>query len=396
MTGEMGLDPRLDAHARVDLAALRRNAAGLARVAGTLLIAPVKADAYGHGARPVSAVLDEMGVAGLAVATAAEALDLAKTHPRAPILLLTPPAPAALSILVRAGVHFTISSEAQLAALEAEAARAGERVAVHLKLNTGLNRLGARDDEAARILARLGASSHARLVGVFTHFIDSEESQPEFAGRQLERFAAFLRRHHPDAELIHVANTGGVLNPVLRAAAAALGVTAARPGIGLYGYLPGPDMAEPARAAGLELTPVMTLVTRVTFVKRVAAGEVASYGGVWRATAPTWLATLRLGYADGYPRALSGKASVLWRGRPRPLVGRVCMDQVIMDSGDEPAEPEEEVTVFGPGPITAETLANLAGTNSYEILTGIGARVPRVTAEGDATTDNRGAALTAG
>ncbi|HEX2865125.1 MAG TPA: alanine racemase [Deinococcales bacterium] len=380
---EPALNPRSDAHARVDLAALAGNARALAGLAGVPLIAPVKADAYGHGAELASRALDAVDglLAGLAVATAGEALQLAPLGLRAPLLLLTPSAPENLEALVRAGVQLTVSSEAQLDAVEGAAGRAGRPALVQVKVNTGLNRLGACPDEAARLLARLsGPGGRARLVGVFTHFIDSEDARPEFAGRQLELFADFVRRHRPGVPFLHVANTGGVLNPALREGARELGVTAVRPGIGVYGYLPGEEMAGPAREAGLNLRPAMTLVTRVTFVKRVAAGEVASYNAAWRAVKPTWLATLRLGYADGYPRALSGKASVVWRGRARPLAGRVCMDQVIVDTGDEPAEPEEEVVVFGPGPVTAETLAELAGTNSYEILTGVGARVPRVPA----------------
>jgi alanine racemase len=253
-------------------------------------------------------------------------------------------------------------------ALQSEANSQNVRVNVHLKVNTGLNRLGARNEDAAQVLLELARCSHLTLEGVMTHLVDSEDHDPEHATAQIERFSAFLEAHKPDAKYFHAANTGGVLNKELGAH-----FNLVRPGIGLYGYAPGPDMN-----GIVALEPAMTLKARVIFVKEVKAGEVTSYNATWTAAKDTRLATIRLGYADGYPRVLSNKAGMVLNGRVVPVAGRVCMDQTLLEIGDLDVAIDDEAIVFGPGEITAETIASLAQTNSYEILTGIGARVQRL------------------
>lgn len=361
-----------DARALVSLPAVAANFRALREFAGVPALAAVKADAYGHGAVPVARRLEREGAALLGVATAGEALALREGGVEAPLLLLTPPRPAALPALVAAGVSFAVSSSAEVAALAAEARAARRGVAVHLKVNTGLNRLGVAPEDAGRLLAELGRSGLS-LEGVFTHLVDSEDAEPQHALRQLERFGAFLLAHRPGARYVHAANTGGVTNPALAAAARELGCNLVRLGIGLYGYAPGPDVA-----GATPLTPAMTLESWVVFVRRVAQGEIASYNATWTAREDTTIVSVRIGYADGYPRALSNKGRVVVGGEVRPVVGRVCMDQLLVDVSGLEVAPGDPVTLFGPGPVTAETLADLAGTNSYEILTGIGPRVERV------------------
>ncbi|HWG84399.1 MAG TPA: alanine racemase C-terminal domain-containing protein, partial [Deinococcales bacterium] len=208
--------------------------------------------------------------------------------------------------------------------------------------------------------------------GVFTHLVDSEDAQAAHSLPQLERFLGFLREHRPGVRYVHAANTGGVMNPVLRPLMAECGCNLSRPGIGLYGYSPGSDVS-----GVLPLEPVLTLLAPVTFVKGVRAGEVASYNATWTAPGARTLATVRYGYADGYPRSLSNRGVVVVRDDVCPVVGRVCMDQFLVDVTGLDVNVGDDVTVLGPGRVTAETLAGLAGTNSYEMLTSIAARVER-------------------
>lgn len=355
-----------ETRAEVSLGAVRRNLARLRARAGVPVLAPVKADAYGHGLVAVARELEREGVVGLAVATGGEAMILREAGVGAPVLLLTPPPPARLAALVAAEVAFTLSSLDDAERVAAEARAQGRRARAHLKLNTGLNRLGARPEDAGPLLARLDRGA-LELEGVYTHLVDSEDLRPAHAARQLERFRAFLDEHRPAVRYRHAANTGALLNPNLDAS-----FDLVRPGIGLYGYAPGPELA-----GELELEPAMRLLAWVSFVKRVPAGEVASYNATWTAARDATLATLRVGYADGLPRSLSNRGLVVLAGEARPYVGRVCMDQVLVDATGLDVRAGDEAVVFGPGAVTAETVADLAGTNSYEILTGVGARVPR-------------------
>ncbi len=361
----------MDTHAVINLEAIRSNCRKLSGFAGQPVLAPIKAGAYGHGASAVGLALEadpSTNCVGFAVATAFEVLELRAAGIALPVVLLTPPAASDLPRLITEDSSFVVSSIDEIQSLQSEAHAQNVRVKVHLKVNTGLNRLGARSDDAAKVLVELARCSHLTLEGVMTHLVDSEDFNPEHATSQIERFSAFLEAHKPDAKYFHAANTGGVMNRDLGAH-----FNLVRPGIGLYGYAPGPDMN-----GIIDLEPAMTLRARVIFVKDVQAGEVTSYNATWTAVKDTRLATIRLGYADGYPRALSNKASMILNGRVVPVAGRVCMDQTLLEIGDLNVAVGDEATVFGPGEITAETLAGLAQTNSYELLTGIGARVQRL------------------
>ena len=355
-----------DTHALVNLEAIRGNARRLAGFAGKPILAPIKADAYGHGAVRVALALEPL-VWGFAVATASEALELRAADIVKDVLLLTPPRASSLAALIHNGVSFVVNSLEEVALLTREAAAQGETVRVHLKVNTGLNRLGAVPEDAAKLLLELGRHVNLELIGVMTHLVDSEDAAPDWATVQIERFNQFLETHCVAVPYRHAANTGGVLNRALNAHFDLI-----RPGIGLYGYAPGTDMA-----GVIDLEPAMTLRAPVVFVKDLAASQPVSYNATWHAPADTRVATVRIGYADGYPRSLSSRASVLVNGVSVPQIGRVCMDQLLLEVGNLEVNVGELVTLFGAGAITADHVAGWAGTNSYEILTGISARVPR-------------------
>jgi alanine racemase len=359
----------MDTHALVNLQAIRRNARALSDFAGQPVLAPIKANAYGHGAPRVALALEQDDhVVGFAVATASEVLELRGAGVSKDIVLLTPPAPDDLEKLVSVNASFVVSSTDEISSLQAEANAQSARIRVHLKVNTGLNRLGARSEDAARVMLETSRASNLELYGVMTHLMDSEATDPAHAARQIERFTDFLETHRPDVKYRHAANTGGVLNRALNAH-----FDLVRPGIGLYGYAPGPEMADI-----VPLEPAMTLMSRVIFVKTVRAGEAVGYNATWTTSQDSTLVTVRIGYADGYRRALSNRASMIVNERVAPVVGRVSMDQTVLDVTNLQVNVGDPVTVFGAGEITAETVAGWAGTNSYETLTSIAPRVERV------------------
>ena len=353
----------IDSHAVVNLEILKNNLKLLKDFVGLPALPAIKANAYGHGAVHVARAL-ENDVVGFAVATSFEALELRGAGISTDIVLLTPAPPEKLEKLVQNKISFVVSSLDQVQAIS----RFGENTKVHLKINTGLNRLGARESDAANILLEIGRSKLI-LEGVMTHLVDSEHSQPEHAVKQIDMLVNFLEQHKPDARFFHAANTGGIMNRSLHREIFNL----VRPGIGLYGYAPGADLHDI-----LPLEPAMTVQAWVTFVKRVFPGEVASYNAKWTATTDTNLATVRFGYADGYPRAATGRAQVEILGQVFPVVGRICMDQLLVDIGELEIAVGTPVTIFGNSSITAESVAGWAGTNAYEILTSVGNRLERV------------------
>ena len=356
-----------DTHAAINLEAIKNNARVLSSFANRPILAPIKADAYGHGAVKVAQCLEsEAHIVGFAVATTAEALELRGAGICKDILLLTPPATENTAALVHHQISFVISSLHELQALSSQGAAQNTRPKVHLKINTGLNRLGASAAEAEAIL-KASLHSSTELYGIMTHLVDSEDIPASYAKKQIQLFKDFLEQHKPDVPYRHAANTGAVLNKDLAAEFDLI-----RPGIGLYGYAPGAD------CQGIVLLePAMTLKARVIHVKPLKQGQPVSYNATWTALHNTHVATVRLGYADGYPRAVSSKAQMLLHGHKVQQIGRVCMDQLLLDIGELEVSYSDLVTVFGTHEITADDLAGWANTNSYEILTGISSRVPR-------------------
>ncbi len=359
------------AAATIDLGAVghncRRFAAALAP--GAQLGAVVKADAYGHGAAAVARAALGAGAARLFVATAGEAADLRAAGIDAPLVVLGALAPDDLGAAAAAGADVV----AWRTGFVARAAALGRPVRVHIKLDTGMGRLGTRDPDEARAVAdAVAAAPSLELAGVMTHFATADERGDAFFGEQLERFrpfAAEMTARHPGV-LVHAANSAAVLRDP------ATHFDCVRCGIGIYGLDP---FQGDAAASGLR--PALTLRSYVADVKPIAPGESAGYGRRFVADRATRLAVLPIGYGDGWRRALTNNADVLIGGVRRPLVGTVSMDNVTVDVGAGPAvrAGDEAVLIGAQGEerITAEEIAARLQTINYEVTTGLTARVPR-------------------
>ena len=360
----------LRALARVDLAAIERNCAELARVAApAALCAVVKADGYGHGAAQAARAAQAGGAPWLAVATAEEAAGLRAERIEGPLLVMGSLSEPELTVALRARADVVVWREEQVAALAAHPDADG--AGVHVKLDTGMGRLGTRDgDEATRTAAAVAAAPGLRLAGLMTHFATADDD-PEFAREQLARFLAWagaIRARHGDL-LLHAANSAATLGiPESR-----LGMV--RCGIAVYGMDPfGVD------PAAHRLGPALELRSYLAEVKPIAPGESAGYGRRFVAGAPTWIGTVPIGYADGVRRALSNNCEVLVGGRRVPVAGTISMDNLTVDLGPEPPERGAEVVLIGAQGgerVPAEEWARRLGTINYEISCGIGRRVPR-------------------
>jgi alanine racemase len=373
----------------IDLGAIVENLGIIRGLAGSgVPVHPVvKANAYGHGSVPVARVLEAAGVEGLCVATPDEALELRAGGVGAPILVLYPVPEAIAAELARRDISVTAGDGELLAALasrliheDAGSPRrgAGRRLKVHLEVETGLGRGGFREADLSAAADLVSRSPRLRLAGLWTHLQAPDDA--ERTARQLDRFdaaAAALRRTGLRLPVRHVAPSGGLL----------LGNTAplegVRPGLSIYGLVPDQLLARGLPVAR-RLRPAMTLRARPVRVVDLPAGWGISYGPSFTTARPSRIATLPLGYGDGWPRVLSNRAEALVRGRRVPLVGTVAMDAVMADVTDVPGPPitvSDEFVLLGRQggeAITAADLATLRGTISYEVVTGMAARLSRV------------------
>jgi alanine racemase len=330
---------------------------------------PVKADAYGHGAIRIAETALAAGASHLAVAAVSEGEELRDAGIRAPVLLLSQPLPEEIPGILHYRLSPLISDRAYGEALARAAAAGGMRCPVHLKIDTGMGRLGCTPEEAPGLAAFIAAEKSLEYAGTATHLAAADSAlagDRAFTGEQLARFRGAveqIRAAGIDPGIVHAANSGGVL---LHEDS---WLDMVRPGILLYGYnLTGTDF--PAE-------PVMELVTAAVFIKKVKQGETLSYGRTWTSPRDTCIATLPIGYGDGLPRLLSGNWQVLIRGRLYPLAGRICMDQCLVDLGPDTVPRWETVTVFGGAAPSAAELAARLGTIPYEITCAINKRVPR-------------------
>ena len=355
----------------VDLDAIRANAAALAALcAPAELCAVVKADGYGHGAVPVASAAVEGGASWLGVAVVEEGLALREAGIRADVLVLADAPTEAVGPALEAGLTLTVSSRASIDDIAA-AGPSGTRV--HLKIDTGMHRLGCNPAEAEPLTRHVDAAG-LELEGVFTHLACADDpAQDDVTARQLDLFDQALAAMYSAGfapRLVHAASSAGALHhPVSRSALV-------RCGISLYGYAPSPLRALPA---DLTLQPALTLRSEVVAVRGLPVGDGVSYGWKRRAERPGRVATVPLGYADGVPRSLSENGEVLIRGRRRPLAGVVTMDQIMVECGDD-VEVGDEVMLIGvqdAEQITADEWGRLTGTISYEILARLGPRLPR-------------------
>jgi alanine racemase len=358
----------------VDLGAIERNCARLlAELDGARLCAVVKADGYGHGALPSARAALAGGATWLAVATAAEAVELRAGLPEARLLVMGALTADELELALAADADIAAWREPFLALAAARAAANGRAARVHVKYDTGMGRLGEPDPAAVEVLVEAAAAAGAiELTGLWTHFATADEPDSPFLGEQLERFrelAEPLRDRHPDL-LLHAANSAATL----REPASHFGMV--RCGVAIYGL--DPFGVDPA-ARGLE--PALELRSYLADRKRFEPGASAGYGRTWRATEPTCVGVLPIGYGDGFRRGLSNNAEVLLGGRRRPLVGTVSMDNVTVDLGPDPdVEPGAAAVLIGAQGeerILSEELARRLETINYEVTCAISPRVPR-------------------
>ncbi len=362
--------------ATVDLGALARNLEQVRRRLDAIcqIIAVVKADAYGHGAVRVVRTLESLGISRFGVATLDEGIALREAGVRSHILLMGALFPEQFSDVIAHDLTPVLFESSLSDEFAKHLAGRSTPYPVHLKIETGMGRLGLDPEEAAALLQSPVFRGSLKAEGLMTHLADSDNADPSYTVTQLERFRAVIR--YAQAEklsppLIHVANSGAILgHPEAR-------FTAVRPGIMLYGYHTATHL-NPAP----QLHPVMSLTTRVVQVRKLKAGESTSYGRTYVVRRPSRIAVLPLGYADGYSRLLSNKAEVLINGKRAPVVGRVCMDMSMVDVTDVPGvSAGNEVTVIGrqeSQQITASDLAAWQGTIAYEVLCKIGNRVTRI------------------
>jgi alanine racemase len=368
--------------AEISLDALSRNIAAFRRALapGTKLMASVKANAYGHGAVEIARESVSAGADMLGVAFLDEAVQLRRGGIEAPILVLGYVPPEGFSVARELGISIALFRED---ALEAAAAQPGSRpLRVHVKVDTGMGRLGVLPEEAVRFVERAMRTPGVEVEGLFTHFARADEADKSYTRLQHERFAAVteaVRRRGLDIPLIHLGNsaagidtpewTGGML----------------RLGIGMYGLYPSAEVGK----TRIELEPVLTLKTEIVMTKTAPPGWGISYGTRYVTRGEERIGTLPIGYADGYSRMLTGKAEALVRGVRVPVLGTICMDQCMIALGPadraegfgSPVEAGEEVVLIGrqgDEVITADEIASLLGTINYEIVCMLAARVPRV------------------
>lgn len=366
-------------YAQIDLDAIRANLEQIGRhTEQTKVLAVVKCDGYGHGSVPIARSIEDMDiVGGYATATAEEALDLRGAGIGKPILILGYTFPYAYEELISRDVRMTVFREDTLAQLETAARRVGKKAFVHVKVDTGMGRVGIRPcEESLDFLRRIVRSDCMELEGIFTHFAKADESDMTYTLEQTDRFNRFvetveasLGRRIPCR---HASNSAGIVRlPQAR-------LDLVRAGIILYGLCPSQEMAGETKW----LRPALSLHSHLVYVKEVEPGQSISYGGTFTAAEHMRVGTVPVGYGDGYPRSLSRKGSVLIRGRRVPILGRVCMDQFMVDVTALPTVKEGEPVVLlgrdGQEEITAQELGALSGRFNYELMCDLSPRVPRV------------------
>ncbi len=357
--------------ARILRSAIRDNFALVRRRAAPAdVVAVVKADAYGHGAAPFCETLAAAGCRRFAVLSVAEAAALREAGRPEWILVLGGVHDAGEAAhAARLGVVPVVHGEACVERLSAAARERGAPLPVHVEIDTGMRRMGVRDEAAHALLRRVAGAPGLVLEGVFTHLACADEEDAAPTEAQLATFARRLAEVRADGiepALVHVANSAGVLAHL----GVGPGVDAVRAGLALYGAPPAPHLGE-------KLRPVMTLAARVVSLRALVPGEAVGYGGTYRAERPTRIATLPLGYADGVPRRAGNRGQVWLAGRRLPIVGRVSMDYLAVDVGDAPVELGDEAELFGAN-LPVDEAAAAVDTLAYELLVRVGPRVPRV------------------
>ncbi len=344
----------------------------------TKILAVIKANAYGHGAVQLAKKLASLEyVFGYAVATVEEALQLRRNNLHKPILILGYTFPDCYEKLVTEDIRPTIFRQDMAVSLSEEALRQGKKLKVHIKVDTGMSRIGIfPDDTGLAFVKQVMDMPGLEIEGIFTHFARADEKDKTSALEQFERFTSFTKRLEEELSLEvplkHCANSAAIME------LPETGLDLVRAGIALYGLWPSEEMDKDRTA----LHPLFSLYSHLVYVKTVPAGTPVSYGGIYVTDKKRRIATVPVGYGDGYPRGLSEKGEVLIRGKRAPILGRVCMDQFMVDVTDIPEAGEGDlvtlVGVDGTECITMEELGTLSGRFNYELACDLGSRIPRV------------------
>lgn len=373
--------------AEVDLDAFHENLLSMKECLDekTSIVGVVKTDGYGHGAVPLAREMEQVDfVTGYAVATAEEAAILKKAGMEKPVMVLGYTFPADYEDMIREEIRATVFTGQMLADMSREALRMGKKMIVHIAVDTGMSRIGIRtDDEGLSFVKKVLETPGIEVEGIFTHFATADETDKKKTYAQLADFKAFAERIEKElgfrVPICHCSNSAGILD--IKEA----NMDVVRAGVILYGLWPSPEVNR-ERAA---LKPVLSLYSRIVYVKDLEAGREISYGGTYTTEKPMRVATVPVGYGDGYPRMLSNRADVLICGRRAPILGRVCMDQFMVDVTDIPeAETGSLVTLVGHDgteEITMEELGEISGRFNYELACCLGKRIPRVYKKGNET-----------
>ena len=356
----------------IDLKAISHNIAEIRKKIGSRrdLMAVVKADGYGHGAVEVSLAALSSGATCLGVALPEEGLQLRDAGVDVPVLVLGLIQPKEAYKTIDSGLEQAVSTMELADALDQEARKASTHIKMHIKVDTGMGRIGVSPQDALELVRTISRFKNLDLTGIFSHFPSADETDKTFTKRQIEIFNDLVQGIEDAGFRIpkrHMANSAAILDLPESY------LDLVRPGIMIYGLYPSMEVSR-----SIKLKPAMTLKTDVIYVKSVPAGTPISYGRTFCVDRKAVVATLPVGYADGYYRLLSNQGSVLIRGRRVPLIGRVCMDMCMIDvTGIKDVRPGEEVVLFGENPPVDE-IARKIGTINYEVVCAVGKRVPRI------------------
>ena len=366
-------------YARIDLDAIAYNMNQMKQnlAPNTEIIAVIKADGYGHGAVPIAEMLENVEyVWGFAVATLDEAIVLRTEGIKKPILVLGCVFPDQYLEMLKYDIRMNVYTEDMAESISQMAANEGLTAYMHIKLDTGMGRLGFdMSDDSVEAITRIRQLKNVKMEGIFTHFAKADESDKAFTKEQMQRFCGMTKRLEDNGVHFfyeHCANSAAIID--VKEAAFDL----VRAGISIYGLYPSEEVSK----TKVRLRPAMALKSHIAFVKDIDAGTSVSYGGTFVSEQKMRIATIPVGYADGYPRSLSNSGYVLIRGKKAPILGRVCMDQFMVDvTHIEGASFGDKVTLIGQDgneTITVEDLSNISGRFNYEFICDLGKRIPRV------------------
>jgi len=359
----------------INLSAIRENISSLKKHlgGGVKILLPVKADAYGHGIIRVSQYVEKKGLADmLGVASLDEGIELREAGVSLPILVLglILPEQEQIEVLLEKGLSQTVADTAIAEKISAAASAMDLQARLHLKIDTGMGRIGCRPEEAVDTARKIASLKNVLLEGIYSHFPDADSSDHEFTLEQIRVMSTIIHDLERDGlrtAFRHISNSAGIINYPDTT------FNMVRPGIIAYGYLPSPELRP-----SFTIVPSMTMKSTVMFFKRVPSGTPLSYGRTYTAYCDQNIATVPAGYGDGYSRALSNRGKVIIAGKVYPVVGRVSMDQILVNLGDDVYPPGQEVILFGGDTITVDTVASWIGTIPYEVTCGISKRVPRI------------------